>query len=427
MILTWGVRVQISNNRRGTRGAGTRHCPAAKVAGYRCKVPCGGSAGIGIPGPTAIPIAALPFAVAESVSLAADRRLGQNISPGAIVLAGRASSQPAPTNQIFYHDVRVGGRTEALVFTRFRRQARAEDQERIERSLEKTRRGVFGRITTLFQANELDEEFWEELEALLIQADVGIETTLELIARLQERVARAGIKRAQDAYELLQEEMAALLSDTPPMALDHPRLLTVILMVGVNGSGKTTSIAKLAYYLQRREKKVLLAAADTFRAAAIEQLQAWAARVGAEVIAHQPGSDPGAVVYDAIRAAQESRQADVVIIDTAGRLHTKYNLMRELEKIRTVCARQVHQAPHETFLVLDATTGQNALMQARKFKESVDISGVILTKLDGTAKGGVVFAIQKKLGVPVRFVGTGETLEDLAEFDAVAFVEGLFA
>ena len=313
-----------------------------------------------------------------------------------------------------------------MVLSRFFKRASAEDQEKIERSLERTRRGVFGHIASLFQANELDETFWEDLEALLIQADLGVETTEDLITRLRERVKREGVKRTEEAYLLLKEEMIALLSDAPPPALEQPRLLTVVLVVGVNGSGKTTSIAKLAHYLKARGKKVVLAAADTYRAAAIDQLRRWGERVGVEVIAHQPGSDPGAVVYDAIRAAQESRQADVVIIDTAGRLHTKYNLMRELEKIRKVCARQVHRAPHETYLVLDATTGQNALIQAKKFKEAVDITGVILTKLDGTAKGGVVFAIQKELGVPVRFVGTGEQLTDFAEFDPVVFVEGLF-
>jgi len=314
-----------------------------------------------------------------------------------------------------------------LVFSRFRRRASEEDRERIERGLEKTRRGVFGHIASLFQTQKLDDEFWEDLEALLIQADVGVETTMELVETLRARVAAEHLTKPEDAYAALKEEMANLLSAGPPSELDKPRLLTVVLVVGVNGSGKTTSIAKLAYYLKNRGKKVLLAAADTFRAAAIDQLRMWGERIGVEVIAHQPGSDPGAVVYDAIRAAQESRKADVLIIDTAGRLHTKYNLMKELEKIRNICARQVHRAPHETYLVLDATTGQNALMQAKKFKETVDITGVILTKLDGTAKGGVVFAIQRELGVPVRFVGTGEKVEDFAEFDPEAFVEGLFA
>ncbi len=313
-----------------------------------------------------------------------------------------------------------------MVLSRIFKRASQEDQQKIERSLERTRRGVFGQLASLFQSNELDEEFWDDLEALLIQSDVGVATTEHLLNRFRQRVKEAGIKRADEAYALFKEEMINLLGDAPPAALDQPRLLTVVLVVGVNGSGKTTSIAKLAYHLKQQGKKVLLAAGDTYRAAAIDQLREWGKRINVEVIAHQPGSDPGAVVYDAIRAAQESRKADVLIIDTAGRLHTKYNLMKELTKIRHICARQVHKAPHETYLVLDATTGQNALIQAQKFKEAVDITGVILTKLDGTAKGGVVFAIQNELGVPVRWVGTGEQITDFAEFDPVAFVEGLF-
>lgn len=312
------------------------------------------------------------------------------------------------------------------MLSRIFKRASQEDQQKIERSLERTRRGVFGQLASLFQSSELDEEFWDDLEALLIQSDVGVATTEHLLNRFRQRVKEVGIKRADEAYEIFKEEMINLLGDAPPAALDQPRLLTVVLVVGVNGSGKTTSIAKLAYHLKQQGKKVLLAAADTYRAAAIDQLREWGKRINVEVIAHQPGSDPGAVVYDAIRAAQESRKADVLIIDTAGRLHTKYNLMKELTKIRHICARQVHKAPHETYLVLDATTGQNALIQAQKFKEAVDITGVILTKLDGTAKGGVVFAIQNELGVPVRWVGTGEQITDFAEFDPVAFVEGLF-
>jgi fused signal recognition particle receptor len=204
-------------------------------------------------------------------------------------------------------------------------------------------------------------------------------------------------------------------------------MLTVVLVVGVNGSGKTTSIAKLCRHLQDSGKRVVLGAADTFRAAAIEQLKIWGARVGADVIAHRIGADPGAVVYDAIRASQESRSADVLILDTAGRLHTKYNLMEELKKLQRVAAKQVHRAPHEVYLVLDATTGQNALTQARYFKDAVDITGVILTKLDSTAKGGMVFALADELGLPICFVGTGEGIDDFAPFVAEEFVGGLFA
>lgn len=300
------------------------------------------------------------------------------------------------------------------------------EEQKIQQGLTKTRQGVFGRIGSLFQANEITDALWEELEALLVQADVGVETTLELVETVRGRVAAEGIKRANDAYAILKEEMVRLFGDAPPMAIAEPRLLTVVLVVGVNGSGKTTTIAKLAYYYKQRGRKVVLAAADTFRAAAIDQLKIWGERAGVEVIAQGQGADPGAVVYDAIRASQESRKADLLIVDTAGRLHTKFNLMKELEKIRAVAAKQVHRAPHETFLILDATTGQNALAQARAFKDAVKVSGVILTKLDGTAKGGVVLAIRRELGVPVRFLGVGEGLDDLVEFDAWAFVEGLF-
>jgi fused signal recognition particle receptor len=224
---------------------------------------------------------------------------------------------------------------------------------------------------------------------------------------------------------MLQEELALLLPAEVPRNDLVQRLLTVILVVGVNGSGKTTTIAKLTRYYRNLGKRVVLAAADTFRAAAIDQLKIWGTRAGVDVIAHSPGSDPGAVVYDAMRAA-ESRQADILIVDTAGRLHTKYNLMQELVKIRGVMTKNVHRAPHETWLVIDATTGQNALNQARQFKSEIGVTGLIVAKLDSTAKGGIVFAIAKELDLPIRFVCTGEGIDDLAEFDAQAFIEGIF-
>jgi fused signal recognition particle receptor len=297
--------------------------------------------------------------------------------------------------------------------------------KQIRDSLTKTRRSFFGQISGLLGGGQITEETWEDLEALLVQADVGVNTTLTLVDNLRDQVARGKARTAQQLEELLKQELRALLGDPPPMTIDESRLLTVVLVVGVNGSGKTTSIAKLAEYYQRKGRQVILAAADTFRAAAIDQLKIWGDRVGVPVIAHQPGADPGAVVYDAIRASQ-SRKADLLIVDTAGRLHTKYNLMEELRKVRGIANKRVHQAPHETLLVLDATTGQNALSQAQHFKETVEVTGVIVAKLDGTAKGGVVFAVAHELGLPVRFVGTGETTNDLAEFDADAFVDGLF-
>jgi fused signal recognition particle receptor len=302
---------------------------------------------------------------------------------------------------------------------------KAEDDAKIKASLARTRQGVFGRISSLFQANEITEQTWDELEAMLIQADLGVNTALQLVARVRSRVERDNIKTVQQVHDALFEELTRLLGEAQVDNIYEPRMLTVVLVVGVNGSGKTTSIAKLAQYYKRRGRRVVLAAADTFRAAAIDQLKIWGERVGVEVIAQAPGADPGAVVFDAIRASQESRNADLLIVDTAGRLHTKYNLMKELEKVRSVAARQVHAAPHETLLVLDATTGQNAISQAKHFKESVQVTGIILTKLDSTAKGGIVFAIEDELKIPVRFVGTGEKADDFAEFDPRAFVSGI--
>jgi fused signal recognition particle receptor len=292
--------------------------------------------------------------------------------------------------------------------------------------LTRTRQGFFGKISGLFGAREINDELWEELEELLILADVGVTPTAELVERLQERVRRERVRDSQAVREMLKEELRAILLGDAQQIADDGRLLTVVLVVGANGSGKTTSIAKLTRFYQQRGKRVILGAADTFRAAAIDQLKVWGQRVEADVISHQPGADPGAVVYDAIQAAR-ARNADVLIVDTAGRLHTKYNLMQELKKVRAVAAKNVHHAPHETLLVLDATTGQNALSQARHFKDAVEVTGIILAKLDGTAKGGVVFAIARELGLPIRYVGTGEGLDDWAEFDADVFVNSLFA
>ncbi len=295
----------------------------------------------------------------------------------------------------------------------------------IRESLKRTRQSVFGQIVSVLGMGEITDETWDDLEALLIQADIGVPTTMELIEAMRRRVAAEGLYRADQLIGALKAELRTILADAPPFALEEPRLLTVVMIVGVNGSGKTTSIGKLAHYYQQKGKKVMLAAADTFRAAAIEQLQIWGERAGVPVIAGQPNGDPGAVAYDGIRASR-ARGYNLLLIDTAGRLHTKFNLMKELEKVYGVCRKSVHQAPHEVLLVLDAPTGQNALAQARKFKESVHVTGVILTKLDSTAKGGMVFAIYRELGVPVRFIGTGEKIQDFAPFDADQFVEGLF-
>lgn len=294
----------------------------------------------------------------------------------------------------------------------------------IFQGLARTRNAVFSRIAALLGASEVTPQVWEELEELLIQADVGVETTLALMERLRRRARDEAILRADRLRDVLNEELRALLPTPPPLNLGG-RPLDVILIVGVNGSGKTTSIAKLGYRYRQEGRKVLLAAADTFRAAAMDQLRIWGERAGCPVVSGPEGGDPGAVVYDALQAAR-SRGMDMVIVDTAGRLHTRYNLMEELKKVRRVAARSVEGAPHETLLVLDATTGQNALSQARHFLEAVEVTGVILAKLDSTARGGMVFAIARELKLPVRFVGTGEGLDDLAPFDPDAFIQGLW-
>ena len=295
----------------------------------------------------------------------------------------------------------------------------------IRESLSRTRQSVFGQIAGVLGAGDITDETWEDLEALLIQADVGVPTTVYLVDALRERVRRDGLYRAEQLLSALRSELRAILTDPPVFELEEPRLLTVVMVVGVNGSGKTTTIGKLAQRYKDRGRKIVLAAGDTFRAAAIDQLRIWGERADVPIIAGQPGGDPAAVAYDGIRAAR-ARGFDMLIIDTAGRLHTKFNLMKELEKVYGVCRKSVHAAPHEVLLVLDAPTGQNALTQAEKFKESVHVSGVILTKLDSTAKGGMVFAIYRELGLPVRFIGTGERLQDLAPFDADQFIAGLF-
>lgn len=295
----------------------------------------------------------------------------------------------------------------------------------IRDSLSRTRQSVFGQIVNVLGMGEITEETWDDLEALLIQADMGVPTTLDLIAAMKERAARQGLHRADQLVDAMKDEMRAMLADPPVFELEQPRQLTVVMVVGVNGSGKTTTIGKLANYYKSRNRKVMMAAGDTFRAAAIDQLTIWSERAGVPIIAGQPGGDPAATAYDGIRASR-ARGYDLLFIDTAGRLHTKFNLMRELEKVYGVCRKSVHAAPHEVLLVLDAPTGQNALIQATKFKESVHVTGVVLTKLDSTAKGGMVFAIYRELGLPVRFIGTGESIVDIAPFDREAFINGLF-
>ncbi len=297
---------------------------------------------------------------------------------------------------------------------------------RLRQGLSRTRQALGGRIEETFSGKtRLDEDLLERLEEILITADLGVATTMEIIDDLRARMDRRELTDPARINEVLGEILLARLpEDRPPLPLIEARPL-VILMVGVNGVGKTTSIAKLAWRLKAEGKRVLLAAADTFRAAAVEQLTIWAERVGAEIVKQKTGADPSAVAFDALEAAV-ARDVDVVIVDTAGRLHTQKNLMEELKKIKRVIGRKMPGAPHEVWLVLDATTGQNALAQARMFAEAVEVTGIILAKMDGTARGGIAVAVSRELGVPLRFIGVGEQMEDLRPFDRREFVTALF-
>jgi len=290
--------------------------------------------------------------------------------------------------------------------------------------LAKTSKRTFGQIANILGATQISDEIWDDLEAQLIQADLGLETTDAVLDALEERVDREGLTRADELRACLREALRGLLDHPPALVFNDPP--AVILLVGVNGSGKTTSAAKLGWRFAREGKRVLLAAADTFRAAATEQLQTWADRLDLPVIAGQPNADPGAVTFDAIKAA-EARGMDIVLVDTAGRLHTRFNLMEELKKVHRVAAKARDGAPHGVWLVMDATTGQNALQQAKAFKEAVHVTGVILTKLDSSARGGMAFAIRRELNLPILFAGLGEKPEDLEPFDPDAFVGGVLA
>ena len=303
---------------------------------------------------------------------------------------------------------------------------RQSGKQKTATAVERTRTEWFGQVASLFRGARLDDGLWEQLEELLIGADVGVGPTMNLLDRLKERVRQERISRSEEALELLKQEILAVLTlDDADRRLDVEGGPLVILTVGVNGAGKTTSVAKLAQVYRDEGKEVLLGAADTFRAAAIDQLQIWGGRVGVDVIAHQPGADPGAVAFDTLEAAR-ARGADVVIIDMAGRLHTKVNLMEELRKVQRVLSRQGAADTQRVLLVIDATTGQNGLIQARAFTEAIECDGVFLAKLDGTAKGGVVVAIADELNLPVLFIGTGEQPEDIAAFDPGHFVDALF-
>ncbi|PYZ97990.1 signal recognition particle-docking protein FtsY [Alteribacter lacisalsi] len=295
--------------------------------------------------------------------------------------------------------------------------------------LSKTRDSFVGQMNELVKDyRKVDEEFFEELEDILISADVGVNTVMQLIDELKDEARRRNISQAEDIQPVISEKLAEMLQkeeDESELNMQK-NAMTVILFVGVNGVGKTTTIGKMAHKFREEGKKVVLAAGDTFRAGAIEQLEVWGERAGVDVVKQQAGSDPAAVMYDAVQSAK-SKGADVLLCDTAGRLQNKVNLMNELEKVKRVISREIPDAPHEVLLVLDATTGQNAMSQAKTFSKSTDVSGIVLTKLDGTAKGGIVLAIRNELDIPVKFVGLGEGMDDLQQFQADQYVHGLFA
>ncbi|CCO08493.1 signal recognition particle-docking protein FtsY [Desulforamulus hydrothermalis] len=297
---------------------------------------------------------------------------------------------------------------------------------RLKESLTKTRQTFIEKIDQVVTGRKgIDEELYEELEEVLIQADVGVNTAMKLVERVRKGVKARNVQEASRLKDIFYEELAYLMGEKVTPIQENAEGPTVIMVVGVNGVGKTTTIGKMAYQYKEQGKKVLLAAGDTFRAAAIDQLEIWAQRVGVDIIKHQEGSDPGAVAYDAVHAAR-SRNVDVLLIDTAGRLHNKSNLMDELRKVHRIIAREMPGAPHEVLLVLDATTGQNALNQAKIFSEAVNVTGIALTKLDGTAKGGVVTAIVTEMAIPVKLIGIGERMDDLRPFNPKDFIDALY-
>lgn len=296
--------------------------------------------------------------------------------------------------------------------------------DRWKKGLAKTSKATFGQISSLLGASEISDETYEELEALLIKADLGVDTSETLLEVLWDRERKEGITKSDQLHQVLREELLNKLDAPPP--LDFTQTPTVILVVGVNGSGKTTSIAKLGKRFTDQGKSVIFGAADTYRAAAVDQLQIWGERLHIPVISGQREGDPGAVAYDTVQASI-SRGADITLIDTAGRLHTRFNLMEELKKVHRVVGKALPGAPHHVWLVMDATTGQNALQQAIAFKDAVKVTGIILAKLDSSARGGMAFAIQKELGLPIIFAGLGETPDDLQPFDPALFIEGILA
>jgi len=346
--------------------------------------------------------------------------------PGDDTLAPDISKTLSDAESLAPHQTIVPESAEKNVSTEMDQEARPSFFERLKQGLSKTHSNLVGRIDSLVLGKkQIDADTLEELEEILITADIGVATAVELIRMLEQRMKRNELKDGETLKKALKEEiLARLLRQATPLDTSSASPY-VILVIGVNGVGKTTTIGKLASRFILEGKKVILAAGDTFRAAAAEQLEIWGKRAGADVIRHKEGADPSAVVFDACKAAI-ARKCDILIVDTAGRLHTKVNLMEEMKKLRRILGREIPGAPHETLLILDAATGQNAISQAKLFKESAFVSGIALTKLDGTAKGGILVAVSNEFKIPVRFIGVGESVDDLREFDPAQFVEALF-
>jgi fused signal recognition particle receptor len=390
---------------------------------------------IPVPTPKPAPPAPAPVEAPVEVPVPAQPRQGATAAePGVTPPAGRevppvtepqptTVAEPAPKPTFFnrLNPFAVPGEGSAAAEA-----AKPGFFERLKQSLSKTHESIIGRVDTLLLGKkQIDSDTLEELEEILITADLGVKTTVDLIRTLEQRLKRNELQDGDALKRALKEEIQVRLEAHSAPLVVAGKAPFVILVIGVNGVGKTTTIGKLAARYAGEGRKVLLAAADTFRAAAAEQLELWSNRVGADIVRHKEGADPSAVVFDACKAAL-ARKSDVLIIDTAGRMHTKVNLMEEMKKIRRVLTREIPDAPHETLLVLDAATGQNALSQAKLFKEAADVSGVVLTKLDGSAKGGIVVAVSHEYALPIRFIGVGESVEDLREFDPAQFVDALF-
>ena len=410
---------------------------APDVAGFESSVPDGGSGQIpssagGVEGarvePEPAPKQAPEQSPEQSMARAEDAAT-ENIEEGIESHGGFGAPTEIDSPVDAQSDAQVDSQSEVEERVSLTVEPEAEEEgffSRLRKGLAKTQSGLFGRLDEILTLNrEIDEELWEDFEEVLVMADIGIGPTMKLRSNIERELAKQGRKEAHSIKTALREHILAILKTAEAEETHFDKKPFVIMVAGVNGVSKTTTIGKLAHLFAGQGKKVMMAAADTFRAAAVEQLEIWANRVGSDFLRGQTGADPSAVVYDSVQASK-ARDIDILIIDTAGRLHTKTNLMDQLKKMCRVVGKELEGAPHETLLVLDATNGQNAVKQAEQFNDAIDVTGIVLTKLDGTAKGGVIVAIADELNIPVKYIGVGEGLDDLRRFDATEFVDALF-